>query len=180
MTSEDASRAPNIDDPDLAGVAYSDFPDGADAEGQPSEELSSVDALAQLSFLVHGMLERRAGERDVSIVVTRLMGILRDRRPTMNELATLLELDKSSVSGLVDRAVRRGLVLRTPSATDRRSVRVALTDTGKRMAADVTAEFGADVDVLLSRLSPDDRGALTRIATDVLRHHREAISSSLS
>jgi DNA-binding MarR family transcriptional regulator len=38
----------------------------------------------------------------------------------MNELGRLLGLDKSSVSGLVDRAQRRGLVARTVSAIYRR------------------------------------------------------------
>jgi DNA-binding MarR family transcriptional regulator len=45
--------------------------------------------------------------RDLSIPATRLLGVLRDREPTMLELAQLLELDKSSVTGLVDRAERR-------------------------------------------------------------------------
>ena len=70
--------------------------------------LGPVEGLAQLSFLVLGTLERRAAEHDVSIAQTRLLGVLRDRRPTMQELAKLLGLDKSSVSGLVDRAERRG------------------------------------------------------------------------
>src|SRR6185312_17156750 len=91
------------------------------------KQLSPVDGLAQLSFLIQGLLERRAAEHDLSIVQTRLLGVLRDRRPTMLELAKLLGLDKSSVSGLVDRAERRGLVARIPSAADRRSVLVGLT-----------------------------------------------------
>src|SRR5271165_6640032 len=73
---------------------------------------------------------RRAAEHDVSIIQARLLGVLRDRKPTINELAELLELDKSSTSGLVDRAERRGLVARIPSTLDRRSVHVALTRAG--------------------------------------------------
>src|ERR1700685_55211 len=90
--------------------------------GASGGELPVVDGLAQLSFVVHGLLERRAAEEHVSIIQTRLLGVLRDRRPTMLELAQLLGLDKSSVSGLVDRAERRGLVVRVPSTTDRRAV----------------------------------------------------------
>ena len=77
-------------------------------------ELDDVDALAQISFLVQGTLERRAGEHGLSLIRRRLLGILRDRTPTMNELARLLGLDKSSTSGLVDRAQRRGLVAAGP------------------------------------------------------------------
>src|ERR1700749_1978861 len=100
----------------------------------PSEpELDPVDGLAQLAFLITGMLERRAAERDLSIAATRLLGVLRDREPTMQELARLLDLDKSSVTGLVDRAERRGLVARAPSPADRRAVLVRLTEEGRSL-----------------------------------------------
>ena len=49
------------------------------------EQLSPVDGMAQLSFVIQGMLERRAAEHDLSVIQTRLLGILRDRTPTMNE-----------------------------------------------------------------------------------------------
>src|ERR1700744_1557271 len=86
----------------------------------PDHQLSSVDGLAQLSFLTIGLLERRAGEHGMSVIQTRLLGVLRDRTPTMNELATMLGLDKSSATGLVERAERRGPVTRIPSSSDRR------------------------------------------------------------
>ena len=101
----------------------------------PHPELDPVDGLAQLAFVIMGMLERRAGEHDLSIAATRLLGVLRDREPTMQELARLLDLDKSSVTGLVNRAERRGLVARAPSAADRRAVRVRLTDEGRTLVA---------------------------------------------
>ncbi len=148
--------------------------------GTPAPSFTPVDALTQLSFVVHGLLERRAGERDVSIVLTRLMGILRDRTPTMNQLAGLLDLDKSSVSGLVDRAVRRGLVERVPSPTDRRRVHVTLTPAGRRLAAEVTGRFGSDIDELLRGLSATDRKTLTRIATSILTRHASRRGLDLS
>src|ERR1700759_4481076 len=130
--------------------------------------LSPVDGLAQLSFLISGLLERRAGEQDLSLAATRLLGVLRDREPTMNELARLLELDKSSVTGLVDRAERRGLVARAPSAADRRSVLVRLTHEGRGLV-DATAElFTADVTRLLGRLPARDQAALTRLISKLL------------
>ena len=76
-------------------------------------DLGLVDALAQLTFAVQGALSRVAASRGLSIPAARLLGIVRDRQPTIGELATFLQLDKSSVTGLVDRAVDRGLVTRT-------------------------------------------------------------------
>jgi MarR family transcriptional regulator, lower aerobic nicotinate degradation pathway regulator len=136
-----------------------------------ARELSPVDGLAQLSFLIHRMLERRAAEHDLSIIQTRLLGVLRDRRPTMNELGKLLALDKSSVSGLVERAERRGLVTRTPSPADGRAVLVSLTQDGRSLVADASSQFGADVRALLNRLSPSDRRALSRLVSRLLVAH---------
>jgi MarR family transcriptional regulator, lower aerobic nicotinate degradation pathway regulator len=134
-------------------------------------ELSPVDGMAQLSFLIQHMLERRAAEHDLSITQTRLLGVLRDRRPTMNELGKLLALDKSSVSGLVERAERRGLVTRTPSPADRRAVLVGLTEHGRSLVAEASAQFGADVLALLSRLSTSDRRTLSRLVSRLLVAH---------
>lgn len=134
-------------------------------------ELSTVDALAQTSFLIQSMLERRAGEHGFSLTQTRLLGVLRDRQPTINELATLLGLDKSSVSGLVDRAEQRGLVRRAPSTVDRRSVLVALTKDGRALASEVSARFGADVAAMLEPLTAADRATLTSLLSRVLVDH---------
>jgi DNA-binding MarR family transcriptional regulator len=132
------------------------------------KQLSLVDGLAQLSFLIQGLLERRAAEHDLSIIQTRLLGVLRDRTPTMNELARFLGLDKSSVTGLVDRAERRGLVARVPSATDRRAVLVSLTAVGRSFVSQAAAAFEADVSALLSRLPPRERETLSRIVSRLL------------
>jgi MarR family transcriptional regulator, lower aerobic nicotinate degradation pathway regulator len=134
-------------------------------------ELDPVDALAQVSFLVQGALERRAGEHGISLIQTRLLGILRDRTPTVNELAELLGLDKSSTSGLVDRAQRRGLVRRVPSQLDRRSVRVRLTDQGRELVQEVSALFADEIAALLEPLPAAAQAELTAHLSHVVVAH---------
>ena len=124
--------------------------------------------MAQLAFVVHGMLERRAADLDMSVTQARLLGVLRDRTPTMNELAKLLGLDKSSISGLVDRAERRGLVVRMPSSEDRRAVLVGLTDDGRSLVSRAAAGFGADVSAMLELVRSSDRDALAEIVSQLL------------
>jgi MarR family transcriptional regulator, lower aerobic nicotinate degradation pathway regulator len=131
-------------------------------------KLSTVDSLAQLSFTVLGLLERRVDEHDASIIQTRLLGILRDRTPTMNELGRLLALDKSSVTGLVDRAERRQLVKRVPSTADRRSVQVVLTTAGRSLVTEVADAFEQDITALLDCLSTAEREQLSELASRVL------------
>jgi len=146
-------------------------PVGTSAPPAGPETLSPADGMAQLSFLVQGILERRAREHDLSVIQIRLLGVLRDRKPTMNELARLLGLDKSSVTGLVDRAERRGLVVRVPSTADRRAVLVSLTDYGRSLASAGAARFDADISLLLEHLPPADRDALSRLISRLLVAH---------
>jgi DNA-binding MarR family transcriptional regulator len=131
-------------------------------------DLSLADALAQLSFLVQNALAEIAGQHDLSIIQTRLLGVLRDREPTMNELGRFLGLDKSSISGLVDRAQRRGLVDRTVSATDRRAFRVSITDAGRRLGEEMAARFAERVETAVAPLPDTDRQALSRLAARIV------------
>jgi DNA-binding MarR family transcriptional regulator len=131
-------------------------------------DLGLVDALAQLSFAVQGTLGRIAAAHDLSIVQARLLGILRDRSPTIVELAKFLQLDKSSVTGLVDRAQERGLVTRTPSELDRRSVHVTLTAAGRELVEGVTAAFEAEIDSLVADLNAAQRARLSATASLVV------------
>src|ERR1700755_3388726 len=96
-----------------------------------------IDAVVQLSFAVQGVLGELAAEHDLSVTQLRLMAILRDREPAMLERARHLGLEKSSVSGLIDRAAKRGLVQRLAAPDDGRGVRVALTDAGRALASEV-------------------------------------------
>lgn len=138
---------------------------------RPAEQLSPVDGLVQLSFLIQNALARRAAEHGLSLIQTRLLGILRDREPSMNELATLLELDKSSVTGLVDRAQGRGLVTRVAASHDGRAVHVRLTAAGRSLVAAVAAGFGLEVTRTLALLPASDAAALSRLVSRLLVAH---------
>jgi DNA-binding MarR family transcriptional regulator len=133
------------------------------------DDLGIIDALVQLSFIVQGTLARHAAAYDLSMIQIRLLGVLRDRRPTMHELARLLELDKSSATGLVNRAERRGLVQRTPSTTDRRVIHVELTAKGRRIVTDGVKEFESEMTSLTACVRAQDRQRLSILATRLVR-----------
>jgi MarR family transcriptional regulator, lower aerobic nicotinate degradation pathway regulator len=138
------------------------------ARSRAGQDLGLVDALVQLSFLVHNALAEIAAQHDLSIIQTRLLGILRDREPTMNALGRHLGLDKSSISGLVDRAERRGLVTRTVSASDRRAVQVSITDTGRQLVDQVAASFTGRIETFTAGLPDADRQALAQLAARIV------------
>jgi DNA-binding MarR family transcriptional regulator len=127
------------------------------------QQVGEIDGLFQLSFLLQGHLGRIAAAHELSLIQVRLLGILRDREPGMNELARHLELEKSSLSGLVDRAEARGLVERVPSADDRRAATVRLTPLGRQLARTIADKVRKEVAVLLAVLPDKDRARLTAL-----------------
>lgn len=126
-------------------------------------ELSLVDSLVQSSFLVQGVLRRVTRRHDLSVVQMRLLGILRDREPGVLVLARFLELDKSSVTGLVDRAEARGLVERVADPDDGRAVRVRLTGKGRALAATGAAEVAAELATLTAGMTAPQRERLAAL-----------------
>lgn len=155
MSAEPAPHSPAA--ADAAGPTGPTGPAGA-------EPLTAVDALVQLSFRIQGILSAAGAEHDLSIIQIRLLGVLRDRHPGMLELGRHLGLDKSSMTGLVGRAEKRGLVRRSPSPHDGRAVLVSLTPLGHRLAEQCGSGIGRSVTALTERLTPADLDHLTRCA----------------
>ncbi|WP_026882943.1 MarR family winged helix-turn-helix transcriptional regulator [Clostridium akagii] len=131
-------------------------------------ELSNVDGLVQLSYLVQTVIGRVGATHNLSIIQIRLLGILRDREPTMLHLAQYLNLNKSSITGLVDRAERRGLVERTISLNDRRGFNVKITSAGLKLAHVISSEIECQVNSIIEGLTETERSHLTAIETKIL------------
>jgi DNA-binding MarR family transcriptional regulator len=128
-----------------------------------------MDNLVQVSFAVTAALSRVAAERDLSLTQLRVLGILRDREPTMAELATYLGLERSTVSGLIDRAVQRGLVRKDADPADGRAVRVSLTPESRRLAGPMIAEIAGLLAPLTDRLSAAEKNRLAALLTKALQ-----------
>lgn len=126
-----------------------------------------VDALAELSFTVLDLLTRCTAEFELSISQLRLLGILRDREPTMAKLAGHLQLDRSSITGLIDRAEKRDLVARRASADDGRVTIVELTSKGRSIAAQVEAAIGREVAALVEGVSASERATIIHFSNSV-------------
>jgi MarR family transcriptional regulator, lower aerobic nicotinate degradation pathway regulator len=126
------------------------------------------DALVQISFALMAALTEVAAEHDLSLTQLRMLGILRDREPTMADLATFTGLERSTISGLIDRAAQRGLVVRTADPHDGRSVRVSLTKQARGLVPEVTAAIADRIKPLTSHLSAVEQKRLTALLTKAL------------
>jgi DNA-binding MarR family transcriptional regulator len=135
---------------------------------RPEVTTAVTDALVQISFTVFDVLTRSAAEHDLSVTQLRLLGILRDRTPTMAQLAAFLRLDRSSVSGLIDRAEQRGLVARRTSTEDARVTIVDLAPAGASVGMLAATTVNAQIELLLDAVAPVERARLVTLAETML------------
>jgi DNA-binding MarR family transcriptional regulator len=134
--------------------------------GPPADESGLVDALVQASFITMAVLNKVGAAHDLSLTQLRVLAILRDRRLKMSELADYLGLDKSTMSGLVDRAETRRLLKRARNPTDGRAIDVLLTANGQRVTARLYDEVSKALSPLTDGLTRTDQRRLQTL----LRH----------
>lgn len=82
---------------------------------------------------------------------------------TMSELSRMLLVSNGNATTVVDRLESDGLVRRSPSDLDRRTVYVALTPEGLKAFEGLAADHEAEVDRLFAGLDEADLDRLTEI-----------------
>ena len=104
-------------------------------------------------------------KHDTTLPRFDVMAALYRRREgvTMSELSRMLLVSNGNATTVVDRLEKDGLVLRTPSETDRRTVFVALTETGLAQFEIYAAQHEVEVSRVFGGLSEGDLDVLTDI-----------------
>ena len=82
---------------------------------------------------------------------------------TMSELSRMLLVSNGNATAVVDRLEKDGLVRRTASETDRRTVHVALTPDGLRQFETLATDHEREVNALFESLSDSDVEQLTAL-----------------
>jgi DNA-binding MarR family transcriptional regulator len=134
------------------------------------DDQALIDALARTSFAVMAVLSRIGAEHDLSLTQVRVLAILRDRRGRMSDLADYLGLDKSTITGLVDRAEKRGLLQRAPNSDDGRAVDVILSTDGARLAEIGAVEIAQALSPMTEQLTKSETRRLTALLENILEH----------
>jgi DNA-binding MarR family transcriptional regulator len=130
-----------------------------------------VDALIQISFVTMAVLSKVGAEHDLSLTQLRVLGILRDRRVRMTRLADYLGLEKSTMTGLVDRAAKRGLLERGPNADDGRAVDVFISPAGAALAERLHAQVRRSLSPLTGALGPAEQRQVQTLLERMLGPH---------
>lgn len=131
-----------------------------------------------------GFLLRRANQYAVAIVAeyltplnltsiqfAALVAINDSPGLDATRLAALIDYDRPTMTGVIDRLEAKGLVLREPDPADRRARLLFLTPEGVHMleAADRAAHESRDA--LLGLLPPDERRQLTQLLEKLVDLH---------
>lgn len=121
----------------------------------PSPDLSFLGLLQAAARYTGRQLEERLKATDINVTDKQAVAMLMlDKHPdcTQRELAALLAMDRTSVSDMVRRMEKTGLLTRTTDEKDTRARRLQLTPVGRKMVptirraeATVTAYLKADM-----------------------------------
>lgn len=134
--------------------------------GDHREELRLWLRLLTCATLIEGEVRGRLRERfDVTLPRFDLMAQLERAGDglTLGELSRRMMVSNGNVTGLVERLVETGHIVRVPHASDRRISYVRLTPAGRSEFARMAGEHADWIAELFAGLSPDDRRHLLRL-----------------
>ena len=135
------------------------MPDGA---GDPIAD-PVVDAVLRASRALVSITSTSlsAVNEDVTLPQFRSLVVLATAGPqTVSALADRLAVHASTMTRMCNRLVSRGLVVRAPSAVDRREVVIALTSTGTSVVENVMATRRRKLSEIVELMGDDDRIAV--------------------
>ena len=99
--------------------------------------------------------------------VELLCAVIVPGRIRMSELGKELQMEKSGLSNLVDRAEQRGLVARTRDVQDRRATWVELTSEGSRLAMQTYSDVTARMARLVERVPREEQKRLAAVVKTI-------------
>ena len=138
--------------------------------GHPGHDMILAILTAARKLIVTG--DRLVREYGLTDRQRNLLMLLRHQAPegaTQVELGTMMCVGKASMTGLVDRLERDGLVERCRLSHDRRAHLVRLTLNGRKALAAVEKPYFRALDHTLAGISAADRQKAIRVLVDICR-----------
>ncbi|MDF8265620.1 MarR family winged helix-turn-helix transcriptional regulator [Luteipulveratus flavus] len=141
-----------------------------------AQTMPAVTTLVRAAFLVDAVYAESAREHGLTQQQGQLLCVLMARPIGMRELGSMLRLAKSSLTGLVDRTERNGLIRREPDSKDQRAVRVSLTPRGRALVGPFYRDTCDRIERLTDTLDDAGRDALAALLGQVVeRNHVPAL-----
>jgi DNA-binding MarR family transcriptional regulator len=147
------------------------------SDAQRDGEPRLADGLVQFAHLIDHLFADASRANGLTPQQAQLLCELIPRPLGMTELTGLLNVERSTMTGLVDRVERRALVKRAPDPSDRRAIQIALTAKGRRLAMKSYEAVTAKVDALTGGLAPSSATRLMKIVADLLAANGRPLTS---
>ncbi|GII94127.1 MarR family winged helix-turn-helix transcriptional regulator [Sinosporangium siamense] len=143
------------------------------------ENTQLATALVRLAHLVSRVYGEVSKEFEATPQQIQLLCMTLGGPTGMSEMSRALGLERSSMTGLVDRAERRGLVVRVRDPHDRRACGIELTDQGRKIALGAHSKVTAQVEALVGEISADDRERLESLVMGIIHTPRPTTDAPL-
>ncbi len=92
-----------------------------------------------------------------------------DTPQTQNDLSQKLLVDKSNITGLVDRMEQMDLIRRNAVAGDRRSYHITLTDKGRAIIDELDTKYEVRVGRIMAEFTPEENQQLINLTAKLRR-----------
>ncbi|MBU5334921.1 MarR family winged helix-turn-helix transcriptional regulator [Intestinibacter bartlettii] len=110
------------------------------------------------SSLYLNYLKQYSGLYDVNKTQLRALVFMRNYGEiSMTELCAKLNIEKGSLTSMIDDLSKKGYVYREKNLKDRRKYMIVITEEGKQIAADFTEKLSNDLEEKFFKLNSEDR-----------------------
>lgn len=110
------------------------------------------------SSLYLNYLKQYSGLYDVNKTQLRALVFMRNYGEiSMTELCAKLNIEKGSLTSMIDDLSKKGYVYREKNLKDRRKYMIVITEEGKQIAADFTEKLSNDLEEKFFKLNNEDR-----------------------
>lgn len=99
---------------------------------------------------------------------------------TMSELVDYLNSPMSTATGIADRLVKKGYILRDRSESDRRIVILKLTEEGSQLIKNLKEMIAANLNMILDDLTEEEKRLLFQILFKILKSLQTKFNSQTS
>jgi DNA-binding MarR family transcriptional regulator len=138
-----------------------------DVKAEVDQVLEAIIYLYTESRRITKELARRAELTGPQLTVVKMLETFGDL--SLSDLSERIRAQNSTVTGIIDRMEREGLVVRARSTEDKRVVRIRLTEKGERIAREIPVEPMEIFRSALAGLSASETRDLLKILTKLAR-----------
>ncbi|HCT30182.1 MAG TPA: MarR family transcriptional regulator [Bacteroidales bacterium] len=132
------------------------------------ESIEEVRAFNRVYTVFMGILNKSFLKSKYSLVETRVMHAAHTKDGIMpSEIVALLNIDKSYLSRIITSLEKRKVITKTKSSSDGRSVKLSITEFGKKEFEKLNQASDVQVEGLLSQLNQVDCERLVKNMSEI-------------